>query len=266
MRQGRSPGHTFTLPLFALKCYFLLGKQGETADIDMIVEKAVNDSWVNNQQCFSDRADMTSMAITWLPKVTWPASVALLQPTILQACVKYLMVKATTTELGTSWTNGFIASTDYVCINFSEAAVIQPEIATLLPGVKKYLLIRQHKRGFWQRSDGERSPIVQSKEYYTAVTLRALFNIDKTNHKSLNLHFWSGQAEKYWRFSIALNRLATTLAGVALSYCLFTLLKAFGPGYFASPLAARYESLILGLLGTFSFFQVLYVSIIKRTK
>lgn len=263
VKQGRSPGHTFTLPLFALKCHFLLGKQNDTPAINMIVEKAINDSWVDKNQCFSDRADMTSMAITWLPQVLWPTNVAVLQSDILQSCTNYIVSKATTTEHGTSWNNGFIAPTDYVSINFSEAVNKHTEIAALLPGVKKYLLSRQNKKGFWHRTEGERSPIVQSKEYYTAITLRALLDIIKPDHPYVSPHLWSRQAEKYWRFSKVLTRLATTLSVIGLIYGLFTFLTLIIPNYFASPKAARYESLVLGLLGAVSFFELVYTNITK---
>lgn len=263
--EGRSHGHTFTLPLFALKGYKLLGEETKESDIDLIIEKAVASSWKGPVTCFSDRADMASMAIAWMGRYKWPNTLEKQRRGILSACKNYLVQKQSSNETGTSWEAAHVVRTAFVCINIAEAPQPDKDLSELMPGASKFLLTAQTKRGYWQPRPGERSPVIKSKEYYTAVALRGLAASAKVQGSDLITEGWSRQGLEYWDFLRRFTQLAGMLLVLLTFYFGSKICHTFHVSrYLEDAKISLYIFYVLGLLGAFSVIQALFLFVKNR--
>lgn len=265
VQEGKSPSHSFTLTLFAIKCIHLLNEQGDRSKITFLIEKAITSSWRDSATCFGDRADMASLATTWLVRDAWPPTVAGQRKTILNACKEYLIAKATTNESGKSWEAGHILRTAYVCINTAEALQPDPNLVSQMESVSKFLLALQNKQGFRQIRHGERSPVIKSREYFTAVVLRGLLASAKLQRNDLIVETWATQGLSYWDFLARFTGLSTVLIVLMFIYFGFNLWEILKIShYLENPKIALYANYLLGVLGAFGFFQFLFVLWKKR--
>ncbi len=265
VREGRAHGHTFTLPLFALKSYYLLGEQLNQVDIDLITEKAVTSSWKGSDTCFSDRADMASMAIAWMGRHKWSGRIASQRRAIMNSCKRYLIAKQNSNETGTSWEAAHVVRTAFICINIAETPQWDPQLSVLMPGASQFLLTTQTKKGYWQPRIGERSPVIKSREYYTAVALRGLAASAKVQKSNLTKEIWSAQGLEYWDFLRHFTRLAGVLLLLLLLYFGINISHTLHISrYLEDPKVSLYIFYALGILGALSAFQSLYLYVKNR--